>query len=452
MRTVHPRLAPPSWMRLPRRSARLRLTFLYGGLFLLCGVVLLTVTYLLSEQAIDHDQAAEIPLINPVPPAAQPTLGRRGAAALAAAEHALAAQRGLDLHNLLVNSIVAFLLVALLAILLGWYIAGRVLRPVRTITNTARRISATNLHERLALDNADDEFKDLGDTLDNLFARLEASFDAQRHFVANASHELRTPIAAERAMLQAVLDDRDATADTWRSTSQKIIASNRKQEGLIDSLLALASSEGGSERWERIDLASLCDGVVQRRYAEAEARGLQIETTINPAAVVGDPGLIEHLVVNLVDNVIKHSGVGGHIQISIDTKDNRAVLTLTNTGPVIAASDIDRLFQPFQRLDPRRSHHKSGYGLGLSIVQAIATAHGAAITAHPEPRGGLSVTVTFPTPGDQCSDLSAPPQRPDADHTASMTNEMRQPVGSGHTDVQRATDVVKHSHGGRRSS
>jgi signal transduction histidine kinase len=399
MRSLHPRLAPPSWLHLPRRTARLRLTLLYGGLFSICGAALLTITYLLSEQAIDRGQAVPIPPVSDVRVHhLEPASGGSAADALAAADRLVAAERASDLHHLLVSSGIALALVAMLAILLGWYVAGRVLRPVRTITATARRISATNLHERLALDRADEEFKDLGGTLDDLFARLEATFEAQRHFVANASHELRTPLTAERALLQLALDDPDTTAETWRSTSQAVIASNRQQERLIDALLALASSEGGLEHREHIDLSALCDGVLLRRELDAQRLGLHVRTRIRPAVLDGDPRLVERLVANLVDNAIKHNVVGGRIQVSTAVTDGKAVLSVSNTGPVIPISDIDRLFQPFQRLDPRRTHHKDGHGLGLSIVRAIATAHSATITAHPQLEGGLLVSVSFPAP------------------------------------------------------
>lgn len=413
MRDSRRGLALRSWPRLPRRTARLRLTVLYGGLFLLCGAVLLTVTYLLSKGAIDSHWS-------PAPPAAsngvpslgiQPPPGSRAAATLAATDQQLAAQRASDLHHLLVSSGVALGTVALLAILLGFLVAGRVLRPVRTITATARRISATNLHQRLDLHDADKEFEDLGDTLDNLFERLESAFEAQRHFVANASHELRTPLAAERAVLQLALDDPDTSTETWRSTSETVIASNRAQERLIDALLTLASSEGGLDVWERVDLAALCEGVLAAREVEARRLGLHIETTIQSAALDGDPRLIEHLVANLVDNSIKHNVVGGTVEVSTSVVDDRVVFSLSNTGPVLPGGDVDRLFEPFQRLGPRRVHNKDGYGLGLSIVRAIAKAHDATVAACPRVGGGLSIEVAFPAVARSQPDVAEPAYR-----------------------------------------
>ena len=159
---------------------------------------------------------------------------------VAQAGSAEAAQRATDSHQLLVNSGIALAIVAVLALIAGWLVAGRMLRPIRTITRTARKISSTNLGERLALDGPEDELKELGDTLDDLFGRLDAAFDAQRHFVANASHELRTPLTVERTLLQVALDDPDTTSGAWRSTAEEVLASNDEQARLIEALLTLS--------------------------------------------------------------------------------------------------------------------------------------------------------------------------------------------------------------------
>jgi signal transduction histidine kinase len=464
----------------PRRTARLRFTAVYSGLFLVSGVALLVVTYGLFQQATKSSRP-HLPNIPQTPTLQQlhspnpfapglgplssqkpqlpqalsalaqdqynfaqaehqmfvlslpPAAGRlpnlplasqltqdqqqlthdqqqltRAADQLAAAVHQVAqagtieaAQRASDSHQLLVNSGIALAVVAVLAIFLGWLVAGRMLLPLRTITATARRISATNLRERLSLDHADEEFKRLGDTLDDLFARLSAAFESQRHFVANASHELRTPLTAERNLLQVALDDPHTSAETWRSTAQDLLDSNDEQKHLIEALLALASSESGLDHSERIDLADVCQTVLAHPGPETERLEVQLQNDIRPAPLEGDPRLIERLVANLVDNAIGHNVTGGQVRISTCTADGSAVLSVTNTtGPVIAPGDVDRLFQPFQRLGPRRTHHKNGHGLGLSIVRAIVITHHGTITADPQPRGGLTVTVTFPPPAN----------------------------------------------------
>ena len=415
------RISPRGWLHLPRRTARLRLSLLYGALFSLSGAILLTITYLLFERAIG-EQGGRIPTPRTIP--RPPTIQQQHAALGAAAQAALAARNAADKHDLLVNSGIALAIVAVLALLLGWFLAGRVLRPVRTITATARRISATNLHERLALANADEEFKELGDTLDDLFARLEAAFDAQRHFVANASHELRTPLTRERTLLQVALED-PSTSDVWQSTGQELLTSNRQQERLIEALLTLASSEGGLDHRERVDLSTICDDVLLRPDLDLDTLGLHIETALCSAPLDGDPRLSERLIANLIDNAMSHNVAGGHVQVATSVTDaGKAMFTVTNTGPKIPPSEIGRLFQPFQRLDPQRTQHDNGHGLGLSIVRAIAAAHGATITAHPEPEGGLSVNVMFPTPANTNGHSGRPP-------AAKRSTERAEPTGHG---------------------
>jgi signal transduction histidine kinase len=305
-------------------------------------------------------------------------------------------------------------IVAVAAFALGWLVAGRILRPMATITATARRISATSLHERLALQGPRDELKELGDTLDDLFARLEASFEAQRHFVANASHELRTPLTADRTLLQVALDDPATTPDMWRSTSEELLASNTEQERLIEALLALASSEGGLDHREPADLAAIARQALDASRPWISRLGLRIEAAIQPAALDGDPLLVERLVANLIDNAVGHNIPGGHVQITTGTSHGCAVLSVASTGPVIPPAEVDRLFQPFQRFHQRRASQGNGHGLGLSIVRAIATAHGATITAHAPPGGGLAIDVTFPPAANP---HSAPVKEPRARQT-----------------------------------
>jgi len=465
MSATHPRLAPLSWLRLPRRTARLRLTALYGALFLLSGAALAAITYALFERATEYRPPAlpkiphpvAIQSLQPLSPLAtalpgqlkliqeqliqaqyqltqdQSRLGGLPGGPLAAQDQQLirdqhqltqdqhqlaqsvhqlaqsvhqlaqagtvqAAQRAADSHQLLVNSGIALAIVAVLALLGGWLVAGQMLRPIRTITRTARRISSTSLHERLALDGPQDELKELGDTLDSLFARLEAAFEAQRHFVANASHELRTPLTAERTLLQVALDDPGTTTAAWRCTAQEVLASSDEQARLIEALLTLASSESGLNTHEPVDLAATVAAVLARLQPETSRYGIHIDEVTEPAPLDGDPLLVERLVANLLTNAVRHNVADGRVQVATEMTDGRAVLSVTNTGPRIPPAGLDRLFQPFQRLDPRRANYKDGHGLGLSIVRAIATAHDATITAHPGPDGGLSVSVVFPQP------------------------------------------------------
>jgi signal transduction histidine kinase len=307
---------------------------------------------------------------------------------------------GLGSHSLSVESAVFVLAVIAGSLLLGWVIAGRNLRPLQAIIATSRDISARNLHERLALTGPRDEFTELGETLDELFGRLEASFESQRRFVANASHELRTPLAAERTLLQVTLADPGASVATLRAACEEVLVLGDRQERLISALLTLASGEGGVERWEPIDLAEITGLVLAGRTAE----GIEVDATLGAAPTVGDARLVESLVANLVDNALRYNVPGGQVTVSTFStaaggstaaEGARAVLCVVNTGAVVPASDVDRLFQPFQRLDGERVRHDGGYGLGLAIVRAIAGAHHAELTATARAEGGLSVAVGF---------------------------------------------------------
>jgi signal transduction histidine kinase len=395
-----------AWPRFPLRTARLRLTLFYGGLFLVSGVVLLAVTNILVRRATGNFVFFE--MSGKGIPSAKNALTGRGiftyrshhipAALLARAAKAEALARrthASDLHQLLVQSAIALAVMTVLSGALGWLVAGRVLRPLRSITARAQRISAHNLHERLALDGADDEFKELGDTLDGLLARLEESFEAQRRFVANASHELRTPLTLERTLLQLALADPAATTASLRSTCEELLMYGEAQERLIEALLTLATTEQGLETWRPVDLAAITELVVESCWPEAGRLGVRLECQVQPAVTTGEPRLVERLVANLVQNALRHNGPGGTVQVRTVTRGDLALLSVTNSGPVVQAGDVERLFQPFQRLEGPRPSQSQGHGLGLAIVRAIATAHRAIITTRARPEGGLAIEVGF---------------------------------------------------------
>jgi signal transduction histidine kinase len=391
MHTPRPHPGPPHWLRLPRRTARLRLTVLYGGaVFLACGATVLAFTYLLygllgrapRPVLLLHKRGKVVPI------AAQP--------AKAAIHVAGLGQVAMDRQQLLIVSGIALAVIAVAAAAIGWLIAGRVLRPLRTITAAARRISASSLNQRLALQGPDDELKELADTLDNLFARLEASFDAQRRFAASASHELRTPLTRERTLLQVTLADPAATTATWQAVSRDLLASNTEQERLIEAMLTLAISEAGPGEPESLDLAAITSEALAAARPAIGRLGLNVHADIQPAVLDGDPLLVQQLAANLIDNAVRHNLPGGDVQVATGTSHAGAVLSVTSSGQVIPADEVDRLFQPFQRLGPRPARRDDGHGLGLSIVRAIATAHAATITAQPRPGGGLAIDVTFP--------------------------------------------------------
>jgi signal transduction histidine kinase len=385
--------APVSRLPRPRPTARLRLTLLYGALFTVAGAALLGFTYWLFDRGTGGGKR----ILPTTPPG-------RGISCLPSDHRCMQlarawrAQHTLDLHTLLAQSGIALAVMAVLAFALGWLVAGRVLRPVRTITAAARAISATSLHERLTVTGPDDEFSELAGTLNDLLARLEASFTAQRHFVANASHELRTPLTLDRTLLQLALRNPGTTTGQWRATGQELLESGIHTEHVLEALLTLASSEGGITSREPADLSEAAAASLHATRPEAGRQQLRVETSLDSAPVLGDPDLIERLALNLLDNAVRHNTTGGTVQLTTGQQDGCAVISVANTGPVIPPAEVTRLFRPFERLaTPRASNgNGSGHGLGLSIVAAIADAHSATITAHARPEGGLRIQVSFP--------------------------------------------------------
>ena len=389
----------------------MRLTLLYVGLFLASAACLLTITYFLVEQQlpqvttsagavfIDRDgqvtagSASSSPTCAPVP-GTLPGPAQLGTCQPLLQTVAVRAASG-TLNRLLIESGIALGIMAVASVGLGWLMAGRVLRPLRTITAAARQISARSLHQRMGMTGPDDELKELGDTFDELLSRLDASFRAQRQFVANASHELRTPLARQRTLLEVALRDRQATEASLRAACERALAAEQQQEHLIAALLTLARGERGLDTFEPFDLAVLAGDVLAAREDDAQAAGLSVAARLRPAAAAGDPALAERLVANLVDNAIRYNAAGGQVEVSTGARAGRPFLAVTNSGPVIPPDQLGRLFRPFQRMDPAR-RAPGGLGLGLAIVHAIAAAHGADLHAVTRAAGGLAIEIHFP--------------------------------------------------------
>ena len=406
-------------LRHPQTTVRWRLTLLYGGLFLVCGAALLAITYTLVAHATTSPDTAFIgqsapALSGPAPKGANVTVQGAGGvqtfsqasgavrlppkrlppgvaralksrAGQIAVREVVHGQQISDLHQLELWSGIALAIMAVISGLLGWLVAGRVLRPLRTITATTHQISEANLHERLAMTGPRDELRKLADTIDGLLERLEAAFGAQRRFVANASHELRTPLTAARALLEMVLSDPEATTETFRRTCRQALEENEQQEQLIDALLALAQGQRGIDKREEIELATVTHEVLRAHELEAAAQGIRVHSSLEPVVIRGDPRLIERLVSNLIENAIRHNVPGGQLEARV----GHGRLEISNTGPRVRAEEIERLLQPFQRLAQQRVGHRDGIGLGLSIV---------ALDVRPGEPGGLRVEVCFTAP------------------------------------------------------
>jgi signal transduction histidine kinase len=397
-------------LRHPKTTVRWRLTLLYGGLFLVSGAALLAITYTLVEHADVANRRAHVILDRPgsqfttvpansrgpidLPPPVKQAL--RSSAGRAVVSFVGSGQRVADLHQLVIESATALAIMAIISTLLGWLVAGRVLRPLRTMTATAQQISAASLHQRLAMPGPRDELRELAETIDGLLERLEGAFDAQRRFVANASHELRTPLSAARALLELVISDPNATVTTFRTTCRQVLEESEQQEQLIDALLALAQGQRGIAARESFDLAAVVDQLLRIYGPEAAARALDLNTSLEIAPMSGDRRLIERLVSNLLENALRHNVAGGGVNVAVGIRSGWATLSVTNTGPPVPEEEIERLLQPFQRLAADRVGQRDGLGLGLSIVAAIAQAHSAQLEVTADPGGGLAVQARFP--------------------------------------------------------
>jgi signal transduction histidine kinase len=390
-------------IRRPALTVRARLTLLYTGLFAVCGAIVVAVSYILVARLEPRGQSQAAPAVflarcHSEQLSAHPNdrlLAKCNAYfQLQGAQH----QRDVTLSHLLQYSLITLAVVLALAAILGWFVAGRVLRPLHRITAAARAASERNLSARVALRGPRDELHELADTFDEMLDRLQSAFDSQRRFIANASHELRTPLAVMRATVDVVLDDPDSTPEDLRDMAADIRAAVDHAEHLIGALLILARNERGLTVHDEVDLATVVEDVLDT----AALGDRRVHPTLEPAVVSGDPVLIERLVANLVDNADRYNTDAGDIWISVRPVAGHGQLIVANTGTLIGPADADRLFEPFQRLDDRASH--DGFGLGLTIVASIAAVHGGTVGADPRDGGGLSVTVTFPSAGSPAPD------------------------------------------------
>jgi signal transduction histidine kinase len=418
------RLSVPTWLR-PRWTVRLRLTLLYGGLFIVGGAILLAITYALvapSNATVIATASGRVqvqdtaPALFPAPGVGQeitsggmisgavtgppPSKGEVSptpAQAKTKLESLLKAQadheRSVQLHRLLTESGVALGLMALVSVALGWLIAGRVLRPLRTMTATARRLSEDNLGDRIALRGPDDELTELADTFDDLLHRLDTAFELQRRFVANASHELRTPLTLERAVVEVALADPAADVASLREMGRQVLSTNADHARLIDALLVLARSQRGLGQTDVVNLATVALDAIEDVAPIAATNEVRVEWSLDAASVTGDRALLERLVSNLVDNAVRHNHQGGWVEVRTKVHDDEATVEVANSGPTIAPDQVASLFEPFRRLGTERAGHREGAGLGLSIVDAIVAAHHGAVDARPRDGGGLEVRV-----------------------------------------------------------
>lgn len=297
--------------------------------------------------------------------------------------------------SLLTISVATAVAGGLLALVVGWLMSGRVIRPLQTISATAESIAGSNLHRRIRMRGPRDELKRLADTFDAMLERLDRSFDGQRRFVGNASHELRTPLAVSRTLIQVAMD-RPGSSDDLRKLGTDLLAINTQQVQLTDALLTLARSDQELTETQPVDVGAVTTGVVDRARDAARSAGVELSTHIQAAIVPGDPVLLTQLVENLVRNAIDYNRPGGQAVVTVATDPGQVRLTVDNSGDPIDPAAIPGLFEPFRRLGTPRTGDTEGIGLGLSIVRSIAHAHHGAVVAAARPEGGLTLNVTLP--------------------------------------------------------
>ncbi|MFI0985786.1 sensor histidine kinase [Streptomyces exfoliatus] len=404
----HPQAPPkPTWdprdpvRPLLRPTIRIRLTLLYGGMFLIAGILLLSIIYLFTAQALTHS-VSELPFkvvegkVQPTTHWCQLPVQGTGEQLNDAVSVCLRKQSDLALDDLLRRSLFALLGLSIIAFAFGYAMAGRVLSPLGRITRTARQVAGSDLSRRIELDGPDDELKELADTFDEMLDRLERAFTAQQRFVANASHELRTPLAINRTLLEVHLSDPGAPVEL-QQLGRTLLATNERSEQLVEGLLLLARSDNQIIERKPVDLAEVASRGVDQVHAEAEAKGVEIRGERAPAVVQGNGVLLERIALNLLQNAVRYNvPEGGWVEVTTETKDGQAVLVVSNTGPVVPAYEIDNLFEPFRRLRQERTGSDKGVGLGLSIARSVARAHGGRIIAEPREGGGLVMRVTLP--------------------------------------------------------
>jgi signal transduction histidine kinase len=401
--TDPPRLGEPapdsqgdglSWLPF-RPTIRIRLTLLYGGMFLMAGVLLLLIMYVVVRQAL---QDAEPPVsLDPSINVQFHGVWMTGAQFNDTLRNMQAANAHAELDSLLRKSLTILVALAVIAFAAGYAMAGRVLRPLGRITRTAREVASSDLHRRIELDGPDDELKELADTFDEMLDRLDRSFDSQRRFVANASHELRTPLAINRTLLEVQLADPAASPDL-QQLGKTLLATNERSEQLVEGLLLLARSDNELVDRRPVQLSEVAGRAIEQTRSEASGREVEIRSELHPVAVSGNGVLLERIALNLLQNAVRYNLPDGWVEITTAPGPGGVgELVVTNTGPVVPGYELEHIFEPFRRIKGAdRTRSDKGVGLGLSIVRSVVRAHGGAIEAMPRPGGGLVMRVRIP--------------------------------------------------------
>ncbi len=395
-----------SLRRLWPQKVRTRLTLIYAAPFLVAGLAVFGLAlFVLQRLILPEVPAAPLPaggkLTGPVAQICQAyTMTSTRLCEQAYAAYYAGTVDGMRAQQNTLAKILGYCTLGLGVLMfasggLGWYISGRVLRPVREMTATARRASEQHLGERLALSGPRDELRELADTFDDMLERLDAAFATQRRFVANASHELRTPLTVMRTAIDVTLAKPSPTARQLTDTAVRVRRSIDKAESMIEALLTIAVSDQGKLSSEFTDLATLAEDAIDAAALEIERLNLRVEAKLDPAETTGDPQLLERMIANLVGNAVRHNEPGGWVRLRTGSSDADVHFEIANTGPLIPDDAVSSLFEPFRRMEARTGV-RDGVGLGLSIARSVATAHRATVTVRSQAEGGLHISVVIP--------------------------------------------------------
>ena len=286
--------------------------------------------------------------------------------------------------------------VFLLGLAGGWWIAARALRPVAEISSTAAKISAGDLGQRIRTTDSESELGQLARDLNNTFARLEAAFARQAQFTADASHELRTPVAVVLTQTQSALA-RERPAAEYRESLAACQRAAQRMRGLIESLLMLArfDSDETSDAFERCDLARIAADSVALLKPLADENDVRLDVEATPTFCRGNAGQLVQAVSNIVANAIHYNRPGGSVRVTVQHEAGGAMLTVTDTGQGIAPGDLPHIFERFYRAEKARSAGQEHSGLGLAIAKAIVEKHGGTIGVASEPGAGTTFRVRF---------------------------------------------------------
>ncbi|MGW6914560.1 sensor histidine kinase [Kitasatospora sp. NPDC054939] len=376
-----------------RPTIRIRLTLLYGGMFLMAGVVLLVLMYFFVRQAFLDVQSPTFEFAESIRVQGRLMTSAQFNQYLAEQQDYTAK---VALTTLLRKSLTVLVCLAVIAFAAGYAMAGRVLRPLGRITRTAREVASSDLHRRIELDGPDDELKELADTFDDMLDRLDRSFDSQRRFVANASHELRTPLAINRTLLEVQLSDPGASADL-QQLGKTLLATNERSEQLVEGLLLLARSDNELVDRRPVELAEVAGRALEQTRAEADKREVELRSELHASVVSGNGVLLERIALNLLQNAVRYNSADGWVEITTAEVPGGGELVVSNTGPVVPGYELEHIFEPFRRIKGAdRTRSDKGVGLGLSIVRSVVRAHGGVVEATPRTGGGLTVRVRIP--------------------------------------------------------